>query len=149
MQLSTITRMGKSEIKLEKWNSISRRRKWKNSRSYKYFNKKNYGVWEYYELNGNITVNAVYDPIQYKVEFDRLDSELASPELTLVANCIQVIGYEQFKLDYTQISQNVVYDVPQLNQNIVPIIGNSICSPTSTTMLLKYYGHEFNQPGFD
>ena len=86
---------------------------------------------------------------QYKVEFDRLDSELASPELTLVANCIQVIGYEQFKLDYTQISQNVVYDVPQLNQNIVPIIGNSICSPTSTTMLLKYYGHEFNQPGFD
>lgn len=27
------------------------------------------GVWEYYELNGNITVNAVYDPIQYKVEF--------------------------------------------------------------------------------
>ena len=85
---------------------------------------------------------------QYKVEFRRLSDELVSPQLILVANCIQVIGYEQVKLDYSQISQNVVYDVPQLNQNIVPIIGNSICSPTSTTMLLKYYGHSFVKEGY-
>ena len=85
---------------------------------------------------------------QYKVDFKRLSDELASPQLILVANCIEVIGYEQVQLDYSQISQNVVYDVPQLNQNIVPIIGNSICSPTSTTMLLKYYGHSFVKDGY-
>ena len=85
---------------------------------------------------------------QYKVEFNRVENTLASPELTLVANCIQVAGYEQLKLDYSKISQNVLYDVPQLNQNIVPVIGNSICSPTSTTMLLKFYGHSFAKEGF-
>lgn len=80
---------------------------------------------------------------QYKVEFTRLESELNSPELLLVATCIKVIDYEEVALDYTKISQHVEYDVPMLNQNVVPNIGNSICSPTSTTMLLKYYGHSF------
>ena len=85
---------------------------------------------------------------QYKVEFRRLEEGNESPELRLVACCVRVIGYEELKLDYTQISQTVIYDVPMLNQNIVPIIGNSICSPTSTTMLLKYYGHSFNVEGY-
>jgi hypothetical protein len=85
---------------------------------------------------------------QYKVEFRRLEEGNESPKLRLVACCIRVIGYEELKLDYTLISQKVFYDVPILNQNIVPIIGNSICSPTSTTMLLKYYGHSFNVDGY-
>ena len=33
----------------------------------------------------------------------------------------------------------------KINQNVVPVIGNSICSPTSSTMLLKYKGHDFSQ----
>lgn len=85
---------------------------------------------------------------QYMVEFNRLDENNQSPELLLVACCIKVIGYEEVKLDYTKIKQEVVYDVPQLNQNIVPVIGNSICSPTSTTMLLKYYGHSFEHDDY-
>lgn len=37
-----------------------------------------------------------------------------------------------------------VIDVPQINQKSVPVIGNSICSPTSLTMVLNYYGNNLN-----
>lgn len=40
--------------------------------------------------------------------------------------------------------KEVVYDVPKLYQGAVPVIGNSICSATSTTMLLKYHGFHFS-----
>lgn len=34
--------------------------------------------------------------------------------------------------------------VPKINQKSVPLIGNSICSPTSLTMVLNYYNNNLN-----
>ncbi len=95
-----------------------------------------------------ISNNKTASAYQYKVDFKRLEDNLDSPKMRLVACCVEVVGYEHMKLDYDKIKQEVIYDVPKLNQNIVPIIGNSICSPTSTTMLLKYYGHSFVVDGY-
>lgn len=38
-----------------------------------------------------------------------------------------------------------VYEVPKLYQRSVPEIGNIICSPTSSTMLLMYKGHKIEE----
>ncbi len=43
---------------------------------------------------------------------------------------------EDFKGDYL-----VELDVPERSQMVVPEIGNVICSPTSLSMVLEYYGH--------
>lgn len=37
------------------------------------------------------------------------------------------------------------YDVPKLNQNMVPVIGHEMCSATTTAMLLKYKGMDFTK----
>ena len=47
------------------------------------------------------------------------------------------------------LKHQVLYDVPKLCQKVVSNIGGSICSPTSTTMLLKYHGHSFTDYGYD
>lgn len=39
--------------------------------------------------------------------------------------------------------ENIELDVPAINQLSVPVIGNSICSPTSVTMVLNYYGYDY------
>lgn len=81
---------------------------------------------------------------QYKVSFER-NEEQSSPLLICVGSALD-LGLSDVNITATK--QEVVYDVPQLNQNIVPGIGNSICSPTSTTMLLKYFGHSFSDKGY-
>ena len=81
---------------------------------------------------------------QYKVTFKRTE-EQTSPLLRLVGSALD-LGLSD--VDVNVSSDHVEYDVPMLNQNIVPGIGNSICSPTSTTMLLKYFGHDFSDMGY-
>ena len=81
---------------------------------------------------------------QYKVTFKRTE-EQTSPLLRLVGSALD-LGLSD--VDVNVCSDHVEYDVPMLNQNIVPGIGNSICSPTSTTMLLKYFGHDFSDMGY-
>ena len=36
------------------------------------------------------------------------------------------------------------YDVPKLNQNMVPVIGHEMCSATTSAMLLKFMGMDFS-----
>lgn len=85
---------------------------------------------------------------QYKIEFDRISSDLQAPVVNLVAASFAVKDFAEPKLDYNAITQEVVYDVPKLYQREVPEIGGSICSPTSVTMLLKYKGHSFVDKGY-
>ena len=40
------------------------------------------------------------------------------------------------------------WDVPKLYQHDVPNIGGVICSPTTTTMLLKFMGMSFKDKGY-
>ena len=82
------------------------------------------------------------EALQYRVTLRRTSGEIASPCLELVALAIEYNKYS-YPVDIKKLPTSVNHDVPKLNQNIVPNIGNSICSPTSSTMLLKYKGLSF------
>lgn len=84
------------------------------------------------------------DAIQYRVTLRRTNENIKSPELSFVALAIEYKNYE-YKINTSALPDRVDREVPKLNQNVVPVIGNSICSPTSSTMLLKYKGHDFSQ----
>ena len=79
--------------------------------------------------------------IQYKVLLYRTGNE--SPKLKHVAMALTMDGYT-YKPDISTLPKVKDYDVPKLNQQAVPTIGNSICSPTSSAMLLMYKGHDFS-----
>ena len=121
----------------------------------KYFT---YGIWGlgrnnlYYnqtDKNAKMSVdeilitNGTATAFQYKVIFRRDSAECESPKLRLVAMALNIPGYK-YEVDVTGLPTFVDYDVPKLNQNIVPVIGNSICSATTSTMLLKYKGFDFS-----
>ena len=82
------------------------------------------------------------DALQYRVTLRRTSSLVSSPCLELVALAIEYNKYS-YPIDVTSLPTSINHDVPKLNQNIVPVIGNSICSPTSSTMLMKYKGLSF------
>lgn len=90
-------------------------------------------------INNNKTSNA----IKFKLILRRNNVNVASPSLSLVAFALDT---KKFTAKYTidNLPTNVCYDVPKLYQGAVPSIGNSICSATSTTMLLKYKGLDFS-----
>lgn len=48
-----------------------------------------------------------------------------------------------FTFDESSLIEKII-DVPKINQRSVPEIGNKICSPTSLTMVLNYYGNNLN-----
>ena len=84
------------------------------------------------------------EAIQYRVTLRRSDASVETPKLSFVALAIEYKNYE-YKINTSALPKRVDREVPKLNQNVVPVIGNSICSPTSSTMLLKYKGHDFSQ----
>lgn len=83
------------------------------------------------------------DAIQYKFILRRDDITFESPKLSLVAFAIEIPNYVH-EVDLSKYPSKIIYNVPKLYQQIVPTIGNSICSPTSSTMLLKYKGEDFS-----
>ena len=121
-----------------------------------------YGKWRYGDKNYNkdevtkdgliemetdiisVLKNNKGNAYQYRVQFNRTE-EQESPKLLLVSTAIDIEKDDVFP---TNVSNQKVYDVPKLYQYEVPSIGGSICSPTSTTMLLKYYGHNFENMGY-
>lgn len=80
--------------------------------------------------------------IQFQLILSRNEKTGESPALSLVSFALEIPNYQYF-VDVTGLPESILYDVPQLNQNVVPTIGGSICSATSTTMLLKYKGLDF------
>lgn len=81
--------------------------------------------------------------VKYIITLKRNSLTDESPKLSLVSFALQIPGHAHF-IQTTDLPKSVQYDVPQLNQNLVPTIGNSICSATSTTMLLKFNGFDFS-----
>lgn len=98
------------------------------------------GIARMYQDELTILSNQLADAFQYKIFLRRTSLNVASPVLSLVAISLNIPNY-QYNVDTSSLPKKVDYDVPQLNQNIVPNIGNSICSPTSATMLLMYKNH--------
>lgn len=82
------------------------------------------------------------DAIKYSITLKRDAFNVESPKLALVSFAILIPNY-RYDVNVSELPKNVCYDVPKLYQGAVPSIGNSICSPTSTTMLLKYHGFDF------
>lgn len=93
-------------------------------------------------IQGGKTANA----LQYKVLLRRTNTTYESAKLALIATALNIPNYE-YEVDTTELRNYVNYEVPKLYQHDVPNIGNSICSPTSSTMLLKYKGHDFSDNG--
>ena len=119
-----------------------------------------YGIWGLGRQNkGNTTVSTEglakmstdeliilndqkANAVQYLVTLRRDKLTSSSPKLSLVSLALELKNYDYY-VNNEFLPEVVDYEVPMLNQNIVPIIGKSICSPTSTTMLLKYKGYNF------
>lgn len=80
---------------------------------------------------------------RYKITLRRNNIATASPIVSLVSVAFNIKDYN-YDVDNALIGSGVQYDVPKLYQHDVPTIGNSICSITSSTMLLKYKGHDFS-----
>lgn len=97
------------------------------------------------KLDDDIIVinNGKASAFQFKVVLRRNNLTSPSPKVSLVCVTLEIPNYE-YPIE-ADLPDFIDYDVPKLNQNIVPQIGNSICSPTSITMLLKYKGHSFIQ----
>ena len=83
------------------------------------------------------------DAVQYKLVLRRNNANVESPKVSLVALALNISGYS-YPVDITDVEKNVKHNVPKLYQGEVPTIGNSICSATSTCMLLKYKGEDFS-----
>lgn len=82
------------------------------------------------------------DAIKYQVTLRRTTKEVESPKLSLVSFALEILGHSHY-INPNDLPKEINHDVPKLCQNVVPVIGNSICSATSTTMLLKYNGFNF------
>ncbi len=92
--------------------------------------------------------NKSANAIKFKLILNRETTSTASPEVSLITFALNSVNYT-YDFDKTLLKNYVYYDVPKLYQHDVPSIGNSICSPTSCTMLLKYKGYDFiNQENF-
>ena len=87
--------------------------------------------------------NKQADGIKYMVTLKRDALTDESPKLSLVSFALSIPGYSYY-VNTKDLPKEKVYDVPRLYQGAVPEIGSSICSPTSTTMLLKYHGFDFS-----
>lgn len=82
---------------------------------------------------------------QYRIILRRDSVDVASPELSLVAITMRIEDSNyKYDVDVSNLPDFVDYDVPKVNQNVVPEIGGVICSPTTSTMLLKWKGLDFS-----
>ena len=63
-------------------------------------------------------------------------------KLSIICVMLRIPDYV-YPVDASNLPSYVCYDVPCLNQTVVPEIGHEICSATTATMLLKYKGFSF------
>lgn len=92
-------------------------------------------------INNSNQANA----FQFQITLRRNSLASATPKLWLVGVALTIPDYV-YSVDTTNLPNFIDYDVPKLYQHDVPTIGGSICSITSSTMLLMYYKHQFSNP---
>lgn len=124
-----------------------------------------YGVWglgktnTYYNQSDNntntkmsvdeiIVNNANANACKYRVTLKRNNVSTNSPVLSLVCLTIDITDSDySYPVDISNLPKSVDNDLPKLYQYDVPNIGGSICSATTTTMLLKWKGYSFANMG--
>ncbi|MDR7855392.1 peptidase C39 family protein [Tissierella sp.] len=81
--------------------------------------------------------------VKYCVELTRKEPDTPSPEVRNVFLALKLI--EETKKVFAEDGNYLVeLDVPERTQMLIPNIGNVICSPTSLSMVLEYYGYDMD-----
>ena len=129
----------------------------------KYFT---YGVWGlgktntyYNQSDSNTNTKMSVDEIiinngdatacKYRVTLKRDSTSTASPVLSLVCLALDINDSTySYPVDISNLPKSVDNEIPKLYQYDVPGIGGSICSATTTTMLLKWKGYSFTDKGY-
>lgn len=122
----------------------------------KYFS---YGVWGLGKTNGYsdssdsvakidtdeiiVSNGKTANAIKYKFTLKRNAASTDTPVMSMVAMALTFSSYVPV-IDTSSLPDSVDWDVPKLYQHDVPSIGGSICSPTTTTMLLLWKGIDIN-----
>lgn len=85
---------------------------------------------------------------KYRVTLKRDSLNTSSPVLSLVCLALEIseTGYS-YPVDVSNLPKSVDNEIAKLYQYDVPGIGGSICSATTTTMLLKWKGYSFTDKG--
>ena len=94
----------------------------------------------------NVLNEKTADAIKYKFIMRRTSTSEKSPVLSLVAMAFKIPGYV-YNVDVSNLPKEKDNDLPKLYQYAVPEIGGTICSATTTTMLLKWKGFDFSNKG--
>jgi len=77
---------------------------------------------------------------RYKIDLRREHLSIPTPKIRLAAVTLNLIDKQIQDFEVVD-EEEVELDLPKRSQMIVPEIGNVICSPTSLSMVLEYYGH--------
>lgn len=80
------------------------------------------------------------DGFRYRVSLRREEINIPTPKIRLVSVTLNLNNSES-QAPETSKEWEIELDLPQRSQMIVPKIGNVICSPTSLSMALEYYGY--------
>lgn len=83
------------------------------------------------------------DSIKYSIILSREDTSIPSPRVRNIFVALNLVEEARpvLALDKTYL---VDLEVPERSQMLVPEIGNVICSPTSLSMVLEYYGYKMD-----
>lgn len=95
----------------------------------------------------NVLNDKTADAVKYKFIMRRTSASEKSPVLSLVAMAFKIPGYV-YNVDVSNLPKEKDNDLPKLYQYAVPKIGGTICSATTTTMLLKWKGFDFSNKGY-
>ncbi len=87
--------------------------------------------------------NLLATSIKYEIIFRRTNLNISSPKFNFISFALAAPNYT-YNVSREKLPTYVLHDVPKLCQLVVPEIGNSICSPTTITMQLKYQGLDFS-----
>lgn len=88
--------------------------------------------------------NKLVNGIKYQIILRRTAESVDSPKFNFVTFALDIPNYS-YDIDTSKLAKHIEHDVPKLCQLVVPEIGNSICSPTTITMMLKYRGFNFSE----
>lgn len=84
--------------------------------------------------------------VKYRITLRRDSLTTTSPKLSLVAMTLSVTDSDYvYGITADILPTSADNDLPKLYQYDVKQIGGSICSATTTTMLLKWKGHDFTE----
>ena len=95
-----------------------------------------------------LCVSGTATAIQYEVRLTRTSATVASPKFKYLSLTPKYTSGYSYPVNRNHLPTSVYHSVPLLYQVAVPSIGSVICSATTSTMMLKYYGIDFSNCGY-